>query len=36
MAIITVGNLQSKRIISNDKSEKVHDTLLNETDRMYA
>ncbi|MEQ9402466.1 MAG: 2Fe-2S iron-sulfur cluster-binding protein [Cyclobacteriaceae bacterium] len=36
MAIITIDNLQSKRIISKDKSEKLLDVLLKETDWMHA
>lgn len=36
MATITIDNLQSKRIISKDKSEKLLDVLLRETDWMHA
>lgn len=36
MATITIDNLQSKRIISKDKSEKLLDILLRETDWMHA
>ena len=36
MAVITIDNLQSKRIISKDKSEKLLDILLSEIDWMHA
>ena len=36
MATITVDNLQSKRILVKDKSEKLLEALLRETDWMHA